>query len=166
MGGKGASFIQLAAGLVAAILLAFVVFVRPLNRDFPSSEHGAVPTVSVVVAVANVPVRSVLSADALGVKDMPVHAVPEGAVSRVEDVVGMVTLTDLYPGEVILAQRLVDPDVVSGRQTPGVSESEALIALSRENLTGNLEILQPGDQVELFYSLDLTVDRLWRIVRP
>jgi pilus assembly protein CpaB len=83
-----------------------------------------------VVAARAVPVRTVLTDEDVQLKQMPVSAVPEGALRETGEAVGKITLVDLYPGEVLLSQRLVDPDVASasGRLALVVAADEVLMA--------------------------------------
>jgi pilus assembly protein CpaB len=70
--------------------------------------------------------------------------------------VGKITMVDLYPGEIVLAQRLADPNVVSGdgRQALVVSEGQVLMAFPASDLMSEVGILKPGDHVDLLFSLN------------
>ena len=87
---------------------------------------------------------------------MPVATAPEGAVSAVADAIGKMTLVDLYPGEIILAQRLVDPNVTSGdgRQALVVAGEDVLMAFPADDLMSRTGVLKPGDHVDLLFTLD------------
>jgi len=119
------------------------------------------PKVSVVVATRAIEVRSLLTAEDLEVRELPVDTVPEGAVREVEGAEGMITLVDLYAGEVILAQRLLDPNVAaaSGRLALVVAEEEVLMAFPAQDLMSRVGVLKPGDHVDLLFSLDFPVNR-------
>jgi pilus assembly protein CpaB len=100
-----------------------------------------------------------LVADDLDIKTMPVQAVPEGALREIGDAVGQLTLVDLYPGEVILAQRLADPNIVSGdgRLALVMAEEQVLMAFPAEDLMSRVGILKPGDHIDLLFSLDIPI---------
>ncbi len=157
----------LTAGLVVALLAGVVAFVT-LSRATASQqapvegEQGAAgPTVQVVVAARAVTVRAALGSDDLATKEIPVEAVPEGAVSDLEDALGKVTLVDLYPGEVILSQRLVDPNVITGdgRYALIIAEDQVLMAFPAGDLMSRSRVLKPGDQVDLLFTMNLPTDR-------
>jgi pilus assembly protein CpaB len=160
--GRLRGFIWLLAGLAVAVLAGLVAFTT-LSRAAAQRSGDPVlqPTVPVVVAARAVEVRAVLTGEDLELKDIPVDAVPEGAVAQIEDAVDRITLVELYPGEVVLAQRLVDPNVVSGdgRLALVVNEDEVLMAFPAEDLMSTAGVLKPGDQVDLLFSLDFPVDR-------
>jgi pilus assembly protein CpaB len=117
--------------------------------------------VQVVVAARAVAVRTAVSVDDLATKEVPVEAVPEGAVAAIEDALGKITLVDLYPGEVLLAQRLVDPNTVAGdgRYALVVAEDQVLMAFPANDLMSQSRVLKAGDQVDLLFSLDLPTSR-------
>ncbi len=160
--GRLRGFLWLAAGVVVAVLagiVAFTVLSRPVARG-QEGEMADVPTTEVVVADRAVPLRTALTAEDLSVEEMAVDAVPEGAVEEMEDAEGMVTLVDLYPGEVILRQRLLDPNLITGkgRHALFLSEDEVLMAFPAEDLMSRINILKPGDRVDILISLELPVE--------
>jgi pilus assembly protein CpaB len=161
--GRLRGFLWFAAGLTVAILAGFVAFVTlssAVAQDADQQEVS-VPMVSVVVAAQAIEVRSLLTTEDLEAREVPVDAAPKGAVRDVEDAVGMITLVDLYPGEVILVQRLVDPNVASasGRLALVVAEEEVLMAFPAQDLMSQVGVLKPGDHVDLLFSLDLPTNR-------
>lgn len=152
----------LTAGLVVALIagvVGFLVLTRASAQRAGPEQAAAMPEVDVVVAARSVAVRSVLANEDLHLTKLPVNAVPEGAVSRLEDAVGKITLVDLYAGEVILSQRLLDPNIVTGdgRLALFVTENEVLVAIPANQLLTQLNLLKPGDHVDLLFSLDVPV---------
>ena len=108
----------LMAGAVVALLAGLVGYLTLSNataqRDAPA---GGLPEVQVVVAAQAVAVRSALTDKDVVLRSVPVNLAPEGALQETRAVVGKVAMTDLVPGEVILQQRLADPNVTV-RQWP------------------------------------------------
>jgi len=148
----------LTAGVVVAILagvVAFLVLSRAAGPQTTGMPGAAGRTVPVVVAVQAVPVGTQLTAEMLQVRQVPVESTAEGAVGAVADAAGKVTMVDLYPGEVILAQRLADPNVVSGdgRKALVLSEGQVLMAFPASDLMSRTGMLKPGDHVDLLFSL-------------
>jgi pilus assembly protein CpaB len=147
----------LTAGLVVAVLAGAVAFITLQQTSGPAGDGAdRGPRVPVVVAVSNVEVRSALTADNVQQRELAVNAVPEGAISDVSEAVGKITLVDLYPGEVILAQRLVDPNIITGdgRFALVVAEDQVLMAVAPTDLMSRMALLKPGDQVDILFSLD------------
>ncbi len=154
--GRLRGFLWLVAGLVIAAAAALVAFTT-LSRATAQRAGQAVsgPQVQVVVAARAITVRSLLTAADLQVKSVAVEAAPEGAIREAAAAIGRLTLVDLYPGEIILAQRLVDPNVISGdgRQALVVSGEDVLMAFPTGDLMSRTGILKPGDHVDLLFSL-------------
>ena len=86
---------------------------------------------------------------------------PEGAVSALAGATGKITLVELYPGEIILAQRLVDPNVISGdgRLALVLEGDDVLMAFPASDLMSRTGVLKPGDHVDLLFSLDFPANR-------
>ena len=160
--GRTRGCLWLVAGLLVALLAAAVAYAA-LNQatQVQTGAPGAAPQVEVVVAARAVPVRAVLTAEDLQLKQMPVSAVPEGALREIGEAEGKVTLVDLFPGEVLLSQRLVDPNVASasGRLALVVAADEVLIAFPAGDRLTQTGVLKPGDHVDLLVSLEIATDR-------
>ena len=159
--GRLRGLIWLIAGLVVATMAGLVAFIT-LSRAAAqgSGEQVSKPMAPAVVAVRFVAVRSVLTTEDLQVRQMSVDTVPEGAVSEVVEAEGRITLTDLYPGEVILAQRVLDPNTISndGRQALLIAEDEVLMAFPARDLMTKIGVLKAGDRVDLLVSLEFPVN--------
>lgn len=151
--------IWLVAGVLVALLAGVVGFVvlsgGAAARQAPQAAQAAGPTVKAVTAAVAVPVRTLLTADMLAVKELPVQAVPEGYLADVNQAVGNLTTTELAPGEVLLASRLLDPNVVSGdgRLALVLNQDQVLMAFPADDLMNGLGILKAGDHVDLLFSM-------------
>ncbi len=147
--GRMRGCLWLTAGLVVAVLAGAVAFITLQGATGGGPAAGSVgggPRVSVVVAASAVEVRSALTTDNVEQRELPVNAVPEGAVGDLEEALGKITLVDLYPGEVVLAQRLVDPNVITGdgRLALMVAEDQVLMAISPADLMSQSPSSSPG----------------------
>ncbi|MCJ7551792.1 MAG: hypothetical protein MUQ30_19145, partial [Anaerolineae bacterium] len=106
-------------------------------------------------------VHGLLTEANLEIREVSVDTVPEGAAKDIDTVVGRITLVELYPGEVILAQRLLDPNVVApnGRLALVMADDEVLLALPAGDLLSQVDVLKAGDHVDFFFTYDLPIDR-------
>ena len=68
---------------------------------------------------------------------------------------------ELYPGEPLLIQRLVDPNVTpaSGRNALLLDGDKVLMAFPADDLMSKVGVLRPGDHVDLLATLDFPADR-------
>jgi pilus assembly protein CpaB len=149
-------FVWLSAGVVLALLAGLVAYTT-LTRvtETPPGSATAGPTVTVLTSARALPVRSVLTLDDLQQVELPTDAVPEGAVSTTDAAVGRLTTAALYPGEPIIEQKLVDPNVVSpdGRKALFLLEDEVLMALPAADRLSGSGMLSAGDHVDILFSL-------------
>jgi pilus assembly protein CpaB len=150
----------LTAGLVVAVLAGGVAFISLQRATAAGTVDNidAATLVPVVVAREAIVVRSQLTVDNLELIEVPVDTTPEGAIGSVDQAVGKITLVDLYPGEIILAQRLLDPNVITGdgRLALVVADGEVLMAFPAQDLMSRIGVLKPGDHVDLLFSLEFT----------
>lgn len=155
-------FIWLGAGVVLALLAGLVAYSTLMRvSQTPTGPEAAGPTVTVVVAGRNVPVRSVLTLEDLVEAEFPAAIIPEGAVRATDGAVGRLSMQQLFPGQPILEQTLVDPNAVSpdGRQALYLLEDEVLMAIPAQDLLSRIGMLKPGDHVDLYFSLPFPEDR-------
>ena len=160
--GRLRGFLWLIAGLVVAGLATIVAYIT-LSDAAAMSVGGvaAKPEVQVVVAARPVAMRSTLMGADLQAITLAVDAVPEGAIGDPAEAEGQITLVDLSAGEVILARRLLDPNVITGdgRLALFVSEEEVLMAFPATDLMSRVEVLKPGDRVDILISLEFPTGR-------
>jgi pilus assembly protein CpaB len=155
--GRMRGCLWLTAGLVVALLAAVVGYMALSRAAAMRAGAGADTTqVDVVVAAGQVPVRAVLTAENLRVQRMAGSAAPEGALQLPSQAIGKITAVALYPGEVILGQRLVDPNVTAadGRTALVLDGDRVLIAFPADDLMSKVGVLRPGDHVDLLVTLD------------
>ncbi len=151
--------IWLVAGVIVALLAGVVGFVTinrgAQNQQAPQAAQAAGATVKVVTAAQAVPINTLLTDQMLAVKDMPVQVVPAGYIADPAEAAGKITTTELAAGEILLAARLVDPDVVAanGRVALVMNQDEVLLAFPANDLMNGLGVLKPGDHVDLLFSL-------------
>lgn len=161
--GRLRGYLWLMAGLVVAVLAGAVAFIT-LSRaaaDRADTATAAVPTRNVVVAAHSIEIRAVLNAADVEVKEVPIDTIPEGALWEAAQVIGKISLVGLYPGEIILEQRLIDPNVTApdGRLAVVIADDQVLMAFPADDLMSRVNILKPGDRVDFLFTLDLPVDR-------
>jgi len=149
-------------GLLVALIAGVVAFMA-LSRATAqrSGATQAVVEVEVIVATGRIPVRSVLTAENLRSKMIPVNAVPEGALQQASQAIGKITIVELFPEEVILAQRLVDPNVIpaDGRMALVMDGDQVLMAFDAEDLMSKAGVLQAGDHIDLLASYSFPTSR-------
>jgi Flp pilus assembly protein CpaB len=161
--GRLRGFLWLIAGVVVAALaggVAFIALSRATAEDVESTDLIR-PEQSVVVAAQQVEIRDLLTVEDLEVRRVPVDMVPDGAVTDIEEAIGRITLVELFPGEVILQPRLLDPNVVApgGRLGIVMSEDRVLIALPAGDLLNQVNMIKAGDRVDFLFTYQLPIDR-------
>lgn len=101
------AWIFLAIGLVLAGLTGFALYgLAQQNAPTEAARSAAGPTMDIVVAKTDLPVRVVITLDAITHKSYPLDLVPAGAISNDEDVVGQTTITPIARGQAIVQAQL------------------------------------------------------------
>jgi len=72
---------------------------------------------------------------------------------------------ELYPGEVVLGPRLLDPNVIArdGRLALVMAEDQILMAFPITDLLSRVNILKPGDKVDLLFTMNFPMEGLTEI---
>ncbi|HID35739.1 MAG TPA: Flp pilus assembly protein CpaB [Anaerolineae bacterium] len=142
--------------LITSITAGFIAYITLINATTQKAACDTSALTEVVVASRTINTGRVLTQGDLTIEEMPVRLLPDGAFRYVANVIGMVALTDLYPGEIVLGQKLANPDIVSGngRIAAVLAEDHVIMAIPTTDLMSNINLLKPGDQVDILYSLD------------
>ncbi len=151
---KGILWIIIA--LLTSITAGFIAYITLINATTQKAACDTSALTEVVVTSRSINTGRMLTQGDLTTEEMPVRLLPDGAFRHVADVIGMVALTDLYPGEIVLSQKLAKPDIVSGngRIAAVLAEDHVIMAIPTTDLMSNINLLKPGDQVDILYSLD------------
>ena len=156
---KRANRLMLVAGIIlAAIAFVAVLAFASLNQQPPP----AIPAVSVVVAAADLPLGTSLSAEVLTTETRP-QADASGTYQSVDELIGHIVRRTVARGQALTA---ADFDTTSGFAVasalrPGLRG--IAVPLSRVDAVGAL--LQPGDYVDVILSLE-ELDSLNPMVVP
>lgn len=141
------------AALLLAVTGAILLFVYVQGAS-ARAQAGLEP-VDVLVVKEQVPAGTKTSdlAGKLHVESIPKSAVPEGALTNLDQQEGKVTAVGLEPGEQLLATRLVDPrDLAPGTVPVPEGLEEVTLLLAPERILGGR--LEAGDTVTIYSSFD------------
>lgn len=141
--------IALAALLIAAIggVLTFLYASGADARAMARMEPVQVLVVAEPIAEGT-PAEDI--SRSLVVSEVPAAAVVPGGIADLSEVAGLLTTTDLHPGEQLIASRFVAPEAVSGEVDVPADMHELSIQLETQRVIGG--DLQPGDTVGVFVS--------------
>jgi pilus assembly protein CpaB len=141
-------------GVIAAVVMAIVgtgVLVLYVQGAEDRALEGE-ELVRVLTATAPIPAGTPAAQleELVEEEDVPRKIAPQGVISDLVSVSGLVTAVELVPGEVLLANRFVESDaVVSRRGAVEVPEGllEVTLAMSQEQFIGGVPV--PGNTVAL-----------------
>ena len=122
-----ALILALVAGGAAFVTLQRATSVAQAANEAPAS------TASVVAAAHAVALGAQLTAGDLVLQALPVSAVPQGAVTKIADAAGKVTMISLDAGEPVLTDHLTQPDISAAERGlyPAARQSCRDVAVQR-----------------------------------
>jgi len=146
IGLAGTLAVALGCGLLAVVI-------NRVTGPLPAATVIPPRTVSVAVTTHDIPIRSLLQPADVMLMDVPVQLAPLEAVSDIEAAVGRITMIPLVTGETIAAHHLADPTNYVQDLAFVIDDDQVLMAFPATDLMSQLNILQPGDVVDLFVSM-------------
>ena len=153
----------LTAGIVVAMVAGLVGY-NTLNRAVaaPSpQQQGTVPTSKVVVAAHPIEGYTLLRAQDVVLKELPTAGIPANAITELEDVYEQQVTVALYEGEILVASRLVKPNIYSADSPIAgtIAEDQILFALPARDFMSQLNLIKAGDHVDVLFSLEFPEGR-------
>jgi pilus assembly protein CpaB len=147
-------FMAIISGLIFSLAVFFY-----LNYGSGASSQDLKP---LVVAAADISSRSILKADQLQIKQVPLSAYPQGGASTVKELTGRVLLVDVSQGDVLLSPMLGDP-YQTGSSSGASADSFSLTVPSGKravaipvDLVGSVSYkVKPGDHVDILITMDI-----------
>ena len=150
-------------GLVGIALAAFGIFF--MNRLFQQTLAAPLPQVSqpepetkeVVVTTHNIALGAVLKAQDLKTAQMPIELVPPGVLTAPDEAIGRFSKVDLVSGEMLLDHHLADPTNVNHDVAYTIGDDQVMMAFPASDLMSSLGIIQRGDLIDIFITMDQEV---------
>ena len=121
------------------------------EKEQPSPEPkeiAQVETVKVVVAKQNIPVRTRIQESMLQMKELPVTAVPEGAITDFSTIINEPVHVSIFAGDILTQQKLFGEHSDEGFLGTIPDDCRA-VSISVNNITGVAGFAKPGDFVDL-----------------
>ncbi len=148
-------FAVLAIAILAGGGLAYGTYNLISNKPGTSV---AAPTQPVVVAAADLQLGSELKKDDLQVIGFPAGSAPEGAFSKVSDVVGRGLIVPLVKNEIVLAGKLASKEAGSGLP-PVIPEGMRAVSVRVNEVVGVAGYVLPGNRVDVVATANPTEAR-------
>ena len=102
----------------------------------------------VVMAKDDIPSRTVIQEDMLEIKEIPVEAVPRGAMINMQDVVGQPAASTIYAGDIVTLSKLVVDKTKVGF-VGEIPENCRAVSVGVSEVTGVAGFAKPGDYVDV-----------------
>ena len=162
MASRRRGWLWLLVGLVFALLAAFIAMAvvelrvqQSVTAAEPEAQRQAtaVALAPVVVAVSQVSTTKAITETDVALQEWPAEIIPEGAATKVEDVVGKIAMADIFPGEAVMTIRLADPDVKTEDIAFTMDPDMVVFALPPDDLMSNINLLRPGDLIDILFTL-------------
>ena len=134
--------------ILVALLATYWVY-RFLER---TKENAQVAMQPVVVVTEDLPEGARLERGSLNVNAWPVNAVPPGAFSVADSVVGRVTRVPVFRGEPVVPGRLAPPGTGTGLEVK-ITPGKRAMSVKINEVVGLSGLIQPNSRVDVLVTL-------------
>jgi pilus assembly protein CpaB len=135
--------LALGCGLVASIGITQVMAKR--GSDDPASDGEKQ---QIFVALADIPTGDLITEEMIGLEEWPKDRVPEGALTKREDVEGRRPRSKVWKGEVILDNKLLAAGTMAGAAEE-IPVGMRVISVTVDKESGISDLIRPGDRVDV-----------------
>lgn len=140
--------LALGCGLVASIGITQVLANRDKSAAGPTGDSQPV-----FVAMTDIGMGDLLTAQDLKIEQWPKDNVPQGAISRIEDIEGRRVRTKLYAGEPILDFKLLGKGASEQGATALIPKGYRVVPVKVDLVSGGSSLILPGDRVDVMVHL-------------
>jgi len=88
---------------------------------------------------------------------MPVELIPPGVLTAADEAIGRFSKVDLVSGEMLLDHHLADPTNVNHDVAYTIGDDQVMMAFPASDLMSTLSVIQRGDLVDIFITIDQEV---------
>lgn len=135
-------------GLLVAAMVGGAVYVLAQGAPTTTAEE----TTTALKVVSMVPQRTIIPVTALQVVEVPASLKPPAALSTVEEANNKMALSDLYPGDWVLSNRIADTKGLNG-QSFTLKPGTVMVTFPGSDIIGTGAVL-PGDSVDILVTID------------
>jgi pilus assembly protein CpaB len=146
-------------GIVAVVAGVFLIstILRRSVSPLPQTTPLPPSTESVVVVTHDIPLRALLKAQDLTLVEVSVEFAPPNALNEISEVIERITKIPLVAGEIVMEHHLVDPTNIKGDLAFVIEDDQVLMAFPATDLMSQIDLLQPGDLVDILVSIEQPV---------
>ena len=133
-------------GIIAAIILSLTLYI--FLKSVGTKEEA--PRSAVVVASMNIPANTAITEDMVRLAEISADAVLPDAMTDVSQAIGSTVNSDVYAGEQLLSERIVEfGNADAGSLSYVVEEGMRAISIDVSTVEGIAGMLKPGNYVDL-----------------
>lgn len=147
----GGSKTALMLALICALIASVIVYRIVQEKSKP--QLVAIPKTTVVYAKTAISARTTISAEQLELRQIPKEAVGTDSALALQDVIGLITKSEILPGEQLNLNRLVrkgDPVGLSFLIPSGMRA----ITIAVNEVVGVAGFIKPGERVDIIETLE------------
>lgn len=152
---KGFLILALICGLIAAG--SMYIYLNRATRNLPSTLKP------LVTVKTNISARSIIQANQLEVRDVPIQGYPQGGFSSIQDVIGSVALLNLTAGDLVISAMLERQNIQNSGLGISTGSSAALtvpdgkraVSIPIGLVSGVSYVVKPGDYVDVLVTVDI-----------
>lgn len=137
----------LTAALVLAVLTGVALYGVAQQANAKPAAATA-PTVAVVVAASDIPVRTTLTAALLGTRQYPADLVPAGAITNTADAIGRTTSAPVSAGQAVVQAQLASAAGNRGASV-AIEKGKVLVAFPTTDPLTASGLVNVGDRVDI-----------------
>ena len=134
--------LALGCGLVASIGITQVIK-RPAKEV--TLREGMTP---ILVAMAEIPMGEPINSTKVKLEQWPQDNVPEGALTKLSDIEGRRSRTEIFAGEPIISKKLLPKGATTSTATEFIPKGYRVVAVDVEKSDG-AGLIMPGDRVDV-----------------
>ena len=136
--------LALGCGVIASIGITQVMANRSSPPPPPQLE-----TQPVFVALKEIPMGTLLDPQLVKLEQWPKDRIPEGVLSKLEDIEGRRPRTKLFAGEPILDVKLLSKGESAGGAAPMIPIGYRAVPVRVDDVSGGAAMILPGDRVDV-----------------
>jgi len=114
-------------------------------------------TEQVLIATHDIPIQTIIKPEDITVIEVPVELVSPNSLREMEAAVGRLTKVPLVSGEILMKHHIADPTNIQADVAFVIEDDQVLMAFPADDLMSQINIIKPGDLIDIYVSLDQPV---------
>lgn len=134
---------------IMAIAAAVITIIAAYFFMINIKKANEIPSGPVILSAVDIPANTQITAEMVTVAKQPISAINQSAVTEAGMVIGKISSNDIYKGEQIVSQEIIEPGAATGELSYAIAQGKRAVTIKVDPVSSVSGLIEPGNMVDV-----------------